>query len=140
MKLLSLISPEMEGKTWGPVDRERVYDLGKRPSLIFPDLKSELAKNIITGIPIMNLGSADFNTDTMRYLPVIENPGEIFCIGINYLDERLEFEQTIDTPTLFMRFPDSPVGHGEDVGKPECSNEFDYEGEHVVIIGNNHRQ
>ncbi|MFJ5484228.1 fumarylacetoacetate hydrolase family protein [Pectobacterium actinidiae] len=135
MKFLSFINPDTGEKTWGMVENTGVYDLGKRLSAYFPDLKSALAGNAIVDIPSMKLGEADYRIDGIHYLPVIENPGKIFCVGMNYMEKRIEFGQTIDAPTLFIRFPDSLVGHSEGVCKPECSNEFDYEGELAVIIG-----
>lgn len=76
-----------------------------------------------------------FSLDEITFLPVIDNPDKIFCVGMNYQDKRIEFEQTIDAPTLFVRFPDSLTAHSAELCKPESSNEFDYEGELAVIMG-----
>lgn len=135
MKLLSFIRPGSGEKTWGCVENTRVYDLGRRLSALFPDLKSALAGNALSELPGVKLGEADYQLDEIRFLPVIENPGKIFCVGMNYLEKRIEFEQTIDAPTLFIRFPDSLSAHGSAVCKPDSSNEFDYEGELAVVIG-----
>lgn len=40
-----------------------------------------------------------------------------------------------DYPTLFTRFPDSLVGHGEALVRPRLSTEYDYEGELAIVIG-----
>ena len=69
------------------------------------------------------------------FLPIIEAPGKILCIGMNYAAKRVEFDQTCDAPTLFVRFPDSQTGHRCPVLKPSFTEEFDYEGELAVIIG-----
>lgn len=135
MKLLSFINPTTGQKTWGCIEGEQVYDLGKRLSAYFPDLKSAIAGNALAELVADRFGEADFRPDEIRFLPVIENPGKIFCVGMNYMEKRIEFEQTIDAPTLFVRFPDSLSAHGEAVCKPDSSNEFDYEGELAVVIG-----
>ncbi|HDX4048971.1 TPA: fumarylacetoacetate hydrolase family protein [Enterobacter soli] len=135
MKLLSFINPLSGEKTWGCIDGERVFDMGQRLTDYFPDLKSAIAGNVLSELPAFISGKADFHADDIRFLPVIENPGKIFCVGMNYMDKRIEFDQTIDAPTLFVRFPDTLSAHGEVVCKPDSTNEFDYEGELAVVIG-----
>ena len=135
MKLLSFINPRSGKKTWGHVEGDQVYDFGKRLSAYFPDLKSAIAGNALNELTHMKKGEPDFHVSEIRFLPVIENPSKIFCVGMNYMEKRVEFEQTIDAPTLFIRFPDSLCAHGEALYKPESSNEFDYEGELAVVIG-----
>lgn len=73
--------------------------------------------------------------EEITFLPVIEEPGKIFCVGMNYAEKRKEFAETNNAPTLFIRFPDSQTGHAQPVIKPVLSSEFDYEGELAVIIG-----
>ena len=135
MKLLSFVNPRTGDKTWGHIEGNKVYDLGKRLSAYYPDLKSAIAGNALGELAQMKKGEPDFELNEIRFLPVIENPGKIFCVGMNYMEKRKEFEQTIDAPTLFIRFPDSLCAHGEALYKPESSNEFDYEGELAVVIG-----
>lgn len=135
MKLLSFVNPTSGEKTWGSIDGEQVFDLGKRLSAYFPDLKSAIAGNALTELPSIIPPQADFHASEIRFLPVIENPSKIFCVGMNYMEKRIEFEQTIDAPTLFVRFPDTLSAHGDVVCKPDSSNEFDYEGELAVVIG-----
>ncbi|EML7083879.1 fumarylacetoacetate hydrolase family protein [Klebsiella oxytoca] len=135
MKLLSFINPHTRKKTWGQVSSDKVYDLGAKYSAYFPDLKTAIAGGVLAEIERMVIGNADFRLEQVQFLPVIENPGKIFCVGMNYMEKRIEFEETIDAPTLFIRFPDSLSSHGDVVCKPDISNEFDYEGELAVIIG-----
>lgn len=70
------------------------------------------------------------------YLPPVLAPGKIICVGLNYLDHTREsnFEQPA-YPTLFLRLPQSFVGHEQPLMRPSCSNQFDYEGELVAFIG-----
>ncbi|MBP2195004.1 fumarylacetoacetate hydrolase family protein [Pantoea cypripedii] len=131
MKLLSFINPATGNKTWGYHQGDKVYDLGS----CCPDLKSALMTNVLSDIATPAQSSAVFDVDEITFLPVIDNPGKIFCVGMNYQDKRIEFEQTIDAPTLFVRFPDSLTAHSAALCKPDSSDEFDYEGELAVIIG-----
>ncbi|WP_227626190.1 fumarylacetoacetate hydrolase family protein [Klebsiella oxytoca] len=123
------------GETYPKSDLFNKADLGAKYSAYFPDLKTAIAGGVLAEIERMVIGNADFRLEQVQFLPVIENPGKIFCVGMNYMEKRIEFEETIDAPTLFIRFPDSLSSHGDVVCKPDISNEFDYEGELAVIIG-----
>lgn len=131
MKLLSFIHPHTGKRTWGYYQNDKVYDLGSH----YPDLKSALMRDFLNDIRPVDEQFPAFSLDEITFLPVIDNPDKIFCVGMNYQDKRIEFEQTIDAPTLFVRFPDSLTAHSAELCKPESSNEFDYEGELAVIMG-----
>lgn len=76
------------------------------------------------------------DTARIRYLPPIERPGKIVCVGLNYADHTKEspYEQP-NYPTFFPRFSTSLIGHGEAIVRPLASEQLDYEGELAVIIG-----
>lgn len=66
------------------------------------------------------------------------NPGKIICVGVNYPDRNAEYRDGQDAPqfpSLFVRFPQSFVGHGEALIRPKASQQLDYEGEIALIIG-----
>jgi len=69
-------------------------------------------------------------------LPPIPNPEKIICVGLNYLDHTSEsgFVQP-DYPTLFTRVNSSLVGDGAPIVRPTVSDQLDYEGELVAVIG-----
>jgi 2-keto-4-pentenoate hydratase/2-oxohepta-3-ene-1,7-dioic acid hydratase in catechol pathway len=69
-------------------------------------------------------------------LPPISQPEKIVCIGLNYIDHSAEsgFKQP-DFPTVFNRFNSSLIGDGAAIIKPPQSEQLDYEGELVAIIG-----
>lgn len=69
-------------------------------------------------------------------LPPIPNPEKIICVGLNYLDHTTEsgFVQP-DYPTLFTRVNSSLVGDGAPIVRPIVSDQLDYEGELVAVIG-----
>lgn len=80
------------------------------------------------------------DTSLIRYLPPIEQPGKIVCVGLNYADHTKEspYEQP-SYPTFFPRFATSLIGHGEAIVRPRVSEQLDYEGELAVIIGSRGR-
>jgi acylpyruvate hydrolase len=70
------------------------------------------------------------------YLPPLSNPGKIICIGLNYVDHSLETGfKPPDYPAVFVRFTTSLVGHLGSIIKPRLSDQLDYEGEMVAIVG-----
>ena len=133
MKLASYIHHGR--KSYGILTDTGIIDLGSKIGHQYRTLKDLLQWSAIeiagqyVNYPV-NVMMAD-----ITFLPVIENPGKIFCVGMNYAEKRKEFSETSDAPTLFIRFPDSQTGHATPILKPALSNEFDYEGELAVIIG-----
>ncbi|MVA78410.1 5-carboxymethyl-2-hydroxymuconate isomerase [Agrobacterium vitis] len=69
-------------------------------------------------------------------LPVIPDPSKILCIGVNYVAHREETKRPeVGHPTVFIRFADSQIGHGQPMIKPSQSECLDFEAELAVIIG-----
>ncbi len=122
-------------KSYGIFTDQGIIDLGDKIGHQYSTLKDLLQWNAIDIARQYIDYPADVVVDDITFLPVIESPGKIFCVGMNYADKRKEFSETNNAPTLFVRFPDSQTGHATEVIKPALSNEFDYEGELAVIIG-----
>jgi len=73
---------------------------------------------------------------TVTLLPPLSRPGKIVCIGLNYADHARETGREPPTyPAVFVRFPTTLVGHGGALVRPRASDQFDYEGELVAVIG-----
>jgi 2-keto-4-pentenoate hydratase/2-oxohepta-3-ene-1,7-dioic acid hydratase in catechol pathway len=69
-------------------------------------------------------------------LPPLLQPGKIVCVGLNYASHAAETgAQLPDFPVLFPRWPNSLVGHGGALVVPSVSEQLDYEGELVAVIG-----
>lgn len=87
------------------------------------------AAAVLAGAPVVDLGG-------VTLLPPVSNPGKIVCVGLNYTDHSAEsgFKQP-DYPTLFGRFNSSLIAHGAPILRPAFSEQLDYEGELVAIIG-----
>lgn len=135
MKLLSF---ERAGKPgFGAVVGNGIVDLGVALGNKYPDLKSLLAANALDEAARASAGrSADFSLDEVTLLPVIPEPGKIWCCGLNYGEHVRETNREVtEKPVFFLRFADSQVGHGQAILLPPESEQLDYEGEIAVIIG-----
>ena len=76
----------------------------------------------------------------INYLPPIQEPQKMICVGLNYKDHAAEAGLNPPTyPVLFVRFPTSMVGHGQPLIAPKASRRFDYEAELVAVIGSKAR-
>ncbi|WP_417464372.1 fumarylacetoacetate hydrolase family protein [Kordiimonas sp.] len=75
----------------------------------------------------------------VSFLPACDPTSRIFCVGKNYADHAREMGMTTPggpaAPDIFVRFPQSFVGHGGTVEYPKSETTFDYEGELAVVIG-----
>ncbi len=134
MKLLSFIRAD-GSKSYGIYKDNGIVDLGLRLGDKYKDIKALLAADALSLVSQYAREQIDYSADTVRFLPIIESPDKILCVGMNYMAKRQEFDETNNAPTLFVRFPESQTGHACGVVKPQVSNEFDYEGELAVIIG-----
>ena len=84
----------------------------------------------------VNKRAAEFSLGDVLLLPVIPDPGKILCVGLNYETHRLETKRPdAKYPTIFTRFADTQIAHGQAIVKPVVSESLDYEGELAVIIG-----
>lgn len=87
---------------------------------------------------IASAGTTRRTLDSVRLLPPMTAPEKIWCIGVNYPERNEEYRDNSDLPkypSLFVRNLRSFVGHGEDLVRPRVSQQLDYEGELVLVIG-----
>ena len=126
-----------EKDTYGAVSDEGVTDLGRRLGTRYPDLKALLAGDgIAEAQSAWRSGGIDATLADITFLPVVRNPGKIFCIGLNYEEHRLETQREKTTyPTVFLRLAESLTGHDRPLLCPHESKDFDYEGEIALVIG-----
>jgi 2-keto-4-pentenoate hydratase/2-oxohepta-3-ene-1,7-dioic acid hydratase in catechol pathway len=72
----------------------------------------------------------------IRFLPPVDRPNKIICVGLNYADHAKESSFAAPSyPTLFCRFTTSLIGHGAPMIRPIASDQLDFEGELVAILG-----
>jgi 2-keto-4-pentenoate hydratase/2-oxohepta-3-ene-1,7-dioic acid hydratase in catechol pathway len=140
---LKLVSFARDGKaSYGAVVGTEIVDLGAKLGARHADLKALLAGNAVPEAARLAASTKpDCRLVQVQLLPVIPNPGKIFCIGLNYEDHRVETKRDkTEHPTVFLRYPDSQVGHGQPLLRPHESTMFDYEGEIAVVIGKGGRR
>jgi len=125
---------------YGLVDGNKVVAL--TPRLKYPDLKALIAADARAEAERAAKGAtADFTLDQIAFDPVIVNPAKIIAVGLNY-DEHINETKMAKPayPTIFTRWADTHVGHLQPLIRPRDSDNFDYEGELVVIIGKGGRR
>jgi 2-keto-4-pentenoate hydratase/2-oxohepta-3-ene-1,7-dioic acid hydratase in catechol pathway len=135
---LRLASFELAGRAvYGVVAGADVIDLTALPSWPYPDLRSLLGawsprlRDEIGAVTGPRIGCSE-----VRFRPVIPNPDKIVCVGLNYRDHVAETERAVPPhPVLFLRLPNSQVGHRQPLIRPLVSQQLDFEGELAVIIG-----
>jgi 2-keto-4-pentenoate hydratase/2-oxohepta-3-ene-1,7-dioic acid hydratase in catechol pathway len=122
---------------YGIVEGDGIIDLSRRIGARFPDVRTLLAHAGLGDAKKAAAGQKpDIKLSEVTLLPPIPNPGKIFCIGLNYEDHRQETKrEKTEAPAVFVRFPESQVGHGQPILRPRESTKLDFEGEIAVIIG-----
>ena len=135
MKLVSFTTTTTTHERYGILTAEGVIELGPYLGEHCPTLADALAHVSLEHLATYAARPCDHALRDIRFLPVIPRPNKILCIGMNYAQKRLEFASTSDTPTLFVRFADSQTGHEQPLLKPDCTTQFDYEGEMAIVIG-----
>jgi len=129
MKLISYLYQGQPG--WGMVTAESVIPLG---SAQYPTLLSALQANVLGQLSASN--AAPLPLDVIEFMPVIPQPGQIFCVGHNYEAHRVETARDkTQFPLLFMRVAESQTAHLQPIWQPRESSQLDYEGEIAVVIG-----
>ena len=125
---------------YGVVTGAGIVDLSKRLGARYPAL-----------IDIIRGGTAalaearaaadsprDYALGDVEMLPPVPRAEKIICVGINYPERNAEYKDDREKPkypNLFVRFPNSLVGHEGQIVRPTVSDRFDYEGEIVLVIG-----
>jgi 2-keto-4-pentenoate hydratase/2-oxohepta-3-ene-1,7-dioic acid hydratase in catechol pathway len=134
---MKLASFRLNGRgSFGVVNELGLVDLGERLAGRYPDLKALLAAGALDEARAHAGPAPDAALDAIQFLPVIPNPGKIFCIGLNYEEHRLETQRDkTEHPTVFLRVAESQVGHAQPMLCPRESTKFDYEGEIAVVLG-----
>jgi 2-keto-4-pentenoate hydratase/2-oxohepta-3-ene-1,7-dioic acid hydratase in catechol pathway len=90
---------------------------------------------------IERLRAADLATlpvvaDDLRVGAPIARPGNVLCVGLNYIDHANESKMQVPVePVLFNKAPNAVVGPNDDVRMPRGATKVDWEVELGVVIG-----
>ncbi|MBF9042690.1 2-hydroxyhepta-2,4-diene-1,7-dioate isomerase [Rhodobacterales bacterium HKCCE4037] len=130
---------------YGVVGDDGIIDL----TAAFRD-RFKALKEVVEAGALLELAAAakgrtpDWTEDQVTYLIPIANPEKLICIGVNFPDRSAEYNDgTKDAkafPSMFIRFPRSFVGHGQNLIRPPESEQLDYEGEVAIVIGKSGRR
>lgn len=72
----------------------------------------------------------------VNFIPLVDRPGKIICLGLNYADHAAEGGHARpEYPAFFMRGPSSLAAHLQPLIRPKVSDKFDYEAELAFVVG-----
>ena len=133
---MRLASIRLDGKpVWGRVEGDEIVVPDKAFLHANPTLKKAIASDAL-GMIMDVRESARVPVADATFEPPIPDPGRVICVGINFMAHMKEMgREPPEYPWLFVRWPDSQVGHGEPIVRPAASEKFDYEGELALVIG-----
>ncbi|WP_423457810.1 fumarylacetoacetate hydrolase family protein [Ottowia sp. VDI28] len=140
MKLASYLK---DGRpSFGAVTGGGVVDLADAFGGQFSSLKALLAADAVAEAQALVSGQSPFRPlEDIELLPVIPNPGKIWCCGLNYHEHVQETQRELtEQPTFFLRVADSQAAHQQAIVRPRESSQLDFEGEIAVVIGRGGRR
>jgi 2-keto-4-pentenoate hydratase/2-oxohepta-3-ene-1,7-dioic acid hydratase in catechol pathway len=123
--------------SFGSVKNDGIVDLSKALDAKFSSIRHILTEHGLSAAKVIEDARApDVKLGAVKLLPVIPDPGKIWCCGLNYRDHVRETNREItEQPVFFLRVADSQVGHEQPILCPRESTMLDYEGEIAVVIG-----
>lgn len=141
---MKFVSFRHQGKeSFGALVGTDIVDLGARHQE-YGDLRDAIrAGQLATLATEATSESADLALADIEFLPTVPNPEKVICIGVNYANRNAEYKDNSDAPkypSVFMRTRESLVGHGQLILDPPESDQLDYEGEIVIVIGKEGRR
>lgn len=141
MRFLSFLAGREEH--YGAVLEDRVVDLSERMPE-YSTLRHVLdAGALVRAQDVTVSASADFDLGDITYLPTLPDPRKIVCIGVNYPDRKPRVTPEGERsryPSVFLRTRESLVGQGQPILKPPETEQLDYAGEIVLVIGREGRR
>lgn len=141
---MRLLSFQVDGRLrYGALTTGGVVDLSDRLGDRFPDLRALITRDGLDSARAAAAGcTSDFALGEIALLPPIPAPEKLWCIGVNYKDRNEEYKDNSALPkypSLFVRSPSSVVGSDQPIEMPRVSEQLDYEGELVIVIGKSGR-
>jgi 2-keto-4-pentenoate hydratase/2-oxohepta-3-ene-1,7-dioic acid hydratase in catechol pathway len=122
-----------------------VVDLGARLGHAASDLAGLVRSSdaeLAHAKAVIESGTRDYALDEVQILKPTDRT-RYFCIGVNYPERNEEYRDGSERPrypSVFMRTHTSFSPPGEPIVRPRESEQLDYEGEIVVVIGHGGRR
>ena len=135
---MKLVSFMRAGKpSFGAACDSGIVDLTGRLRPDVQTLKSALLNRLLdAAAAYAKARPVELGWGDIQLLPVIPDPDKIVCVGLNYQSHKAETGRPdVAYPTIFTRFADTQIAHGQAMVKPAVSERLDYEGEMAVIVG-----
>lgn len=113
--------------------RENAFPADPLAILLDPVLRRQAEAAIATA-SVVNLAG-------LQFAPPMANVGKIICVGLNYADHAAEspYEKPA-FPVFFLRADTGLIGHRASIVRPRISEQLDFEGEMVAVIGKGGRR
>jgi 2-keto-4-pentenoate hydratase/2-oxohepta-3-ene-1,7-dioic acid hydratase in catechol pathway len=136
---MRLASFTVEGRdAYGLIRDDGIVELGSKLGAGCATLLDLLRSDALGRIAAFKDAPANHRLTDVRLLPPVTVPEKIWCIGVNYAERNEEYRDDSSLPkypSLFCRAPTSFVGHDTPLERPRVSEQLDYEGEIVLVIG-----
>lgn len=140
-----LASFTIDGRAaYGAITDDGVIDLSTRFGDRWPTLRQVIEAGalgeLVTAAAEMK---PDHPVGAITYEIPIPHPEKIICVGVNFPDRNAEYkdgQEAPPNPSLFVRFPRSFTGHDQPLIRPPESEQLDYEGEIVIVVGKSGRR
>jgi 2-keto-4-pentenoate hydratase/2-oxohepta-3-ene-1,7-dioic acid hydratase in catechol pathway len=133
MKLLSY--RKGDSLSYGALVGDGIVDLKKR--LGYPSLRAAIARGGLEHLSEAIRGVAvDHALTEVELMVPVPDADKIVCIGRNYRGHVAEGQQPLPkTPSTFIRVHGSFAPPGAAMVRPHLSEQFDYEGELALVVG-----
>jgi len=133
-----------ERASFGVIVAGGVLDLQARLDTAATDLVSFIRSGAwAPARALAQAGGADHRLEDVRILKPVGRHSRYFCIGVNYPERNEEYKDGSERPrypSVFIRTHTSLVAHAEPLVRPRESEQLDYEGEIVVVLGRDGRR
>ncbi len=120
----------------GAVSGSGVYDLTMRGG--WTSVRSILEQDEVSRALALATGRTDKALSEIELGLPLPDPNRVFCVGVNYMNRNEEYKDGSGAPrypSLFMRGASSFSPPGKPLIIPLESEQLDYEGEIVLVIG-----
>jgi 2-keto-4-pentenoate hydratase/2-oxohepta-3-ene-1,7-dioic acid hydratase in catechol pathway len=125
-------------RKYGLVQAGGIVDLSARYGARWPTLRQVIEAGALRQLADQAGLSPDIALADVTFDLPVPGPEKILCVGVNFPDRNAEYKDGQEAPpymSLFPRFARSFTGHDQPLIRPPESEQLDYEGEVVIVVG-----
>jgi len=141
MKLASFFGPDDQLRL-GVVDGQHLVDVTDRLGPLtgraaLSPMRTFLLQTLALADFIGRLDGERFLLSSVKFAPIVPDPGKIIAAPVNYRDHQNEMQEDfhIDSLGIFLKATSSVLGSNGVVRLPYLDRRFDQEGELALVIG-----